>query len=120
MLMDYQAPVVATVMFPGPDGGGGNYTVKTVHLTVGPATDDPERQETVLWAWSASRSDGYAWYRTGNAPVPQGGSQTRWTLDLGGGVTAKLARRASAWCCGDPFRRWRPPGQEAPRRRSVR
>lgn len=120
MRHDYQAPVVATVEFPGHGGVPGTTTVKTVHLTIGPAGHDPASQETVLWAWSASARDGYAWYRTPNEPVPQGGSQTRWTLDLGDGVTAKLRVRANAWCCGDPFKRWRPPGFDRPVRRSAR
>lgn len=120
MLTDHQAPVVATVTYPAPDGGDPETVVKTVHLTVGPATDDPGRQETVLWAWSAAAGDGYAWHRTGNPPEPHGGSQTRWTLDLGDGVTAKLRVRSNAWCCGDPFKRFRPPGFERPVRRSVR
>ena len=119
MLIDHHAPVVATVSLAGA-GSEVPAVVKTVHLTVGPAPDDPERQETVLWAWSAARHDGYAWYRTPNEPVPLGASQTRWTLDLGDGVTAVLRVRSNAWCCGDPFKRWRPPGFERPVRRSVR
>lgn len=121
---DHRFPIVATVTAP-PGAEAPGQLEKVVHLTVGPGlapdgTIDPDApQTTILWAWSAHLRRGYAWQTTTNPPVLVAGRADRWDLDLGDGLTARLVYRRSASCCGDPLKRWRPPGAGARRRGST-
>ncbi len=114
---DHRFPIVVT----DPDGN----VRKPIHMVVGPAltddgTVDPAgEQTTVLWAWSAAVGKAYAWVTTTNPPVPVPGRSDRWTLDTADG-TLLLRYDRSASCCGDPMRRFRPPGTGAARRSASR
>lgn len=113
---DHRFPIVATL----PDG-----TVrKPLHLTVGPglaedgSVDPAAGQVTILWAWSAATSRGFPLLIESEAPVPVAGRSDRWTLTTPGGEW-KLRYSRSASCCGDPMKRFRPPGTGASRRSAL-
>lgn len=109
MRVEHHQPVVAEAT-----SASGTET-KTVHLTVGPEPDNPDRQVTILWAWSEHLGRPFQWITTVVEPEPVEGSSVRWTLDLAPDWRVKLRLRHGAWCCGNPMARWRPPGFERPR-----
>jgi hypothetical protein len=110
---DHRFPIVATFA----DGD----VFKPLHMTVGPGLDDvgevdPDAEQvTILWRWSAAVGRAYAWVTTENRPIPVPGRSDRWTLDTSDGQL-QLRYSRSASCCGDPMKRWRPPGVGASRR----
>jgi hypothetical protein len=114
---DHRFPIIATA----PDG-----TVrKPIHMTVGPGlteagdVDPGAPQVTILWAWSAPLGRGFPLVITPPPPVPVAGRSDRWTLETPEG-TWQLRYSRSASCCGDPMKKWRPPGAGAARRSATR
>lgn len=113
MLRDHRFPIVATM----PDGS----TRSPLHMTIGPALDeageiDPDgEQVTILWAWSAAHHRGYPFLISTNEPVLVQGRSDIWRLHTEAGVVG-LRYNRSASCCGDPMKKWRPPGTGARRR----
>lgn len=111
----HRFPIIAAA----PDG---SWTRKPLHMTVGPGlapdgTIDPDApQVTILWAWSAALSRGYPWVITPDAPVQVPGRADRWSLNTDEHGLLSLRYSRSASCCGEPLRRWRPPGVGASRR----
>ena len=116
MRVEHLHPVAATV------SAHGRTDRKVCHLTIGPGADADAAepgQVTILWAWSAHLGRPFPWYITTAEPVALEGRPSQWTLDIAPGITAKLRRQPGAWCCGDPMKRWRPPGFERPKAGTV-
>lgn len=117
MTYDARFPVIATA----PDG-----TVrKPVHVVAGPGlTVDGDTTEgaapvVVVWAWSAATSKAFALLVAEAPMVPVAGRSDRWTVATAEGVW-QLRYSRSASCCGEPLRRFRPPGTGASRRSALR
>jgi hypothetical protein len=113
---DHRFPIIATT----PDG-----TVrKPLHLVVGPGltmngdTTDGAPTKSILWAWSPAVGDAFPLLITEAAPEPVPGRSDRWKLTTDQGVW-QLRYSRSASCCGDPMKRWRPPGVGASRRSAT-
>lgn len=110
-------PIVVT----DPDGK----VRKPIHLQVAPGltidgtTIEGAAPVTVLWAWSPAVGQAFPLLVTEAALTPVPGRSDRWTIDTGEGVW-HLRYDRSASCCGDPMKRFRPPGSGAPRRSASR
>jgi hypothetical protein len=109
-------PVVATL----PDGS----IRKPVHVVVGPGLDtegnetDGAPARTIIWAWSAALGKPFPLLDTDGAPELVPARADRWTLTTPEG-TWHLRYSRGASCCGEPLRRWRPPGVGAARRSAT-
>jgi hypothetical protein len=111
---DHRFPIVVT----DPDGK----VRKPIHLQVGPGltiegeTTAGAAPVTILWAWSAAIGKAFPLLVTEAALVPVPGRSDRWTIDTGELGVWRLRYDRSASCCGDPMKRFRPPGTGAARR----
>lgn len=117
MTYDHRFPVIATA----PDG----HIRRPVHLVVGPGlTVDGEMTEgaapvVVIWAWSAATGRAFPLLVSEAELIPVAGRSDRWSLATEEG-TWQLRYSRSASCCGEPLRRFRPPGTGASRRSALR